>query len=259
MSFAALIAGAEPVESGFRAHIPDEWLQGRTCYGGLSTALALEAARRAAPDLPPLRSAQVAFVGPLAGDVEVLATVLREGRNATWIAAQIQGEKGVGLRTTFVFMRPLDSALDLTERGPPDGLVPLADARTIEGGMRPAFITNNFEMRFAVPKPDAPQAEICWWARLLDREGLSPAQELLLVGDALPPAVLPMMQGWAPVSSLTWQVNVLGEPEPDADGWWLLRSTADHAGAGNSSQFMDGWTPGGTRVIAATQSIAVFG
>jgi hypothetical protein len=55
--------------------------QGRTTYGGCSAALCLEAAKRllrdqrhsaGAAELPPLRSAQVAFVGPAGGDVKVL-------------------------------------------------------------------------------------------------------------------------------------------------------------------------------------------
>jgi hypothetical protein len=55
--------------------------QGRTTYGGCSAALCLEAAKRllrdqrhssGAAELPPLRSAQVAFVGPAGGDVQVL-------------------------------------------------------------------------------------------------------------------------------------------------------------------------------------------
>ena len=39
-----ILAAATPIESGFRATIPGDWLQGRTAYGGLSSALALHAA-----------------------------------------------------------------------------------------------------------------------------------------------------------------------------------------------------------------------
>ena len=41
----------------------DQWMQGRTLYGGASALVAYTAATRAFPDLPPLRAAQVAFVG----------------------------------------------------------------------------------------------------------------------------------------------------------------------------------------------------
>ena len=38
MSFADLLAAAEPLEDGFRVAIPEDWLQGRTAYGGLTPA-----------------------------------------------------------------------------------------------------------------------------------------------------------------------------------------------------------------------------
>ena len=80
MSFAALLAGAEPREGGFDVAIPPDWHQGRTAYGGLSAALALESASRVGGEMPPLRSCQVGFVGPLYGPVDVRARVLRRGR-----------------------------------------------------------------------------------------------------------------------------------------------------------------------------------
>ena len=36
---ADILAGATPADGGFRAVIPETWLQGRTSYGGLSSAL----------------------------------------------------------------------------------------------------------------------------------------------------------------------------------------------------------------------------
>ena len=49
--------------------IPSTWHQGRTAYGGLSSALAYQSAKLVAPDLPPLLTAQIAFSGPLSGEV----------------------------------------------------------------------------------------------------------------------------------------------------------------------------------------------
>ena len=55
-------------------------------------------------DLPPLRSAQVSFVGPLAGPILVTAHRLRRGKNAAFIQADIESEAGLGRRCTFVIM-----------------------------------------------------------------------------------------------------------------------------------------------------------
>jgi acyl-CoA thioesterase len=46
-----------------RVTVPEDWMQGRTTYGGLTAALCLKAALPLAGDRP-LRSAQIAFVGP---------------------------------------------------------------------------------------------------------------------------------------------------------------------------------------------------
>jgi len=77
------------LEGGFRAEVPASWHQGRTAYGGLSSALALIAAQRAGGAMPPLRSAQVSMIAPLFGTIEVRASVQRRGRNATWVSAEI--------------------------------------------------------------------------------------------------------------------------------------------------------------------------
>ncbi len=124
MSLPAILAAARPTATGLLATIPEEWMQGRTSYGGLSSALALEAARTAADDLPPLRSATINFVGPLAGEVEVVTRVLRRGRNATWVSAEVTSEAGVGLTATFVFMGPVESSIHLHDAPPPVGADP---------------------------------------------------------------------------------------------------------------------------------------
>ena len=83
MSLPAILAAARPTADGFVATIPAEWMQGRTSYGGLSSALALEAARKLADDLPPLRSATVNFVGPLA-KLRGAALLRRPARTPGW-------------------------------------------------------------------------------------------------------------------------------------------------------------------------------
>ena len=43
MSLPEILAAARPTDDGFRAEIPETWMQGRTSYGGLSAALAYSA------------------------------------------------------------------------------------------------------------------------------------------------------------------------------------------------------------------------
>jgi acyl-CoA thioesterase len=252
---ADILAAAEPIDTGFRTQLPADWMQGRTAYGGLSAALALHAAMGIEPDLPPLRSAQVAFIGPLAGDVTVTATKLRRGRNAAFLQADVASQAGVGLRATFVFMAPLQSqiARDTAPRAPvpPPG----PDARIYTGP--DDFFIGNFNLN-DVREGTGP-AEWLRWVRLREREGLHPMVELMAIGDALPPAAFKLLdQRNAPLSSLNWTINFLtAEPRTD-EGWWLLTADADVAHHGFSSQRMAVWNAAGEPVAEAMQAVAIF-
>ena len=107
MSFPELLAGAEARDLGFVVNIPEDWHQGRTAYGGFSSALALSAALQIGGELPPLRSAQLSMIAPLFGEVEARARVLRRGRNATWIASEILRDFEVFFTAIFVFIVPV--------------------------------------------------------------------------------------------------------------------------------------------------------
>lgn len=261
MSLPTGLKPAQDLQDGFRVAVPEEWHQGRTVYGGLSAALALEAARRAAGDgLPPLRSAVVSFVGPLSGTVEVRGRLLRRGKNATWTSAEVTREGECGLQASFVFMGPVKSILNLNDRPVPVGLVPLGEA-IVRGihPLMPVFLHNFFEFRYALPRAPEKQPEACAWVRLLDRAGLDPISEIILVADALPPAAMPLLNLGTPVSSMTWQVNLLTAAPATTDGWWLLRSRGDYSEDGCSSQSMDIWNTDGVPIASGMQSIALFG
>ncbi|MCJ2179623.1 acyl-CoA thioesterase [Novosphingobium album (ex Hu et al. 2023)] len=259
--FAQLLGGAQLFANGFALDVPETWHQGRTAYGGFSSALALAAAQQVGgKSLPPLRSAQFAMMAPVNGLVEVRARVERAGRNATWIATEILGEKGLAFTANFVFMGAVESTLHLNERPLPRDLVALENAAPITITRHtPAFVTNHFEMRHALPAHDSPQPEICRWVRLADGQGLDPMVSLVLLADAIPPGVMPVMSSIVPVSTMHWQVNLLS-PSPVTDnGWWLLRSVGDYAEKGCSSQRMAIWNSDGLPVMAGMQSIALFG
>ncbi|TCM22351.1 acyl-CoA thioesterase [Novosphingobium sp. PhB165] len=257
--FAALLSEAPEIDGGFAFDITEDWLQGRTAYGGLTSAIALAAARRVDPELPPLRSGQFAMIAPLAGRVEARARIVRKGRNATWVAAELSDEKGVGFSASFVFMRQIESAADIAGYTMPEGVSPVESAKPVPMEHAPVFLKQNFDARFALPKSALGEADLCWWVRLKEREGLDPAVEAVLVGDALPTAVLPLLNFRVPISSMHWHVNML-EPAPTTeDGWWLLRSTSEFARDGGASEHILQWSASGRPVIAGLQSVAVFG
>lgn len=254
-SLPELLAGEVVTDGSFRATISDNWLQGRTAYGGLSSALALHAAQHSDTDLPPLRSAQVAFIGPLSGEVTVTATRLRRGRNAAFIQSDIVSEAGLGYRATFVFMADQQSRISLDERPRAPIPPPAADVELYTGP--PQFFTGNFN--FLDQKEGLGSAEWLRWARLRERDGLDPMVEVLAIADGLPPAAFKLLnKAPAPISSLTWIVNMLTASPATTDGWWLLSAHANFAEHGCSSQTMRVWNADGDLVAEGMQSVAIF-
>jgi hypothetical protein len=257
--FAQVLVDARPEGEGRAVRIPERWHQGRTAYGGFSSALCLAEAMRVEASLPPLRSVQIAMMAPLSGDVSVTATVMRKGRNATWITARIERDKGVGVIANFVFMRPIQSVVHVNDREPPPDLIPVEDARPFVNERAPAFLRNQFDVRFAVPKSERGRPDLCWWVRPRGYDLLHAEVALLLSGDALPPGVMPMLAPGVPVSTMHWQANLLSSAPRTTDGWWLLRSVSDYARDGCSSQAMSAWNTSGEPMLSGMQSIALFG
>jgi acyl-CoA thioesterase len=242
----------ERTADGFKAIIGDNWLQGRTAYGGASAAIALAAAKAAFADLPPLRSAQIAFVGPLAGEVGVAPVLLRRGKNSAFIACDVTGSDGVGLRALLLFMAPRASAIAYEDLPAPKSTNP-------EGNpVDPAKLPQGFLTNFDLSNWDDADAGFTRWVRLKDRAGLEPEVELIAIADALPPAAMALATSWGPVSTTTWQLNLVTDTPATRDGWWLLGATTLHAGNGASSQTMTIWNRDGAAVATATQSVALF-
>lgn len=247
---ADFLASAVWGEHGWAATIPTDWLQGRTAFGGLSTALALHVAKASEPDLPPLRSALVAFVGPLSGPVAAVARRLRRGRNAAFVEVEISGEAGLGYRATFVFMADLPSALTFDKLQAASDPLPLATHRGPEG-----HFTHNLEFGETLP------IDAGWrrWVRLHEWLGLDDEVALLTIADALPPAAFQLNRTAPAMSSLTWIVNVLRPRPTTRDGWWLMETRTDRAVAGHSSQHMALWNADNVPVVHAMQAVAIFG
>lgn len=261
MSFAEVLGSARKTDEGQIFAVPDTWHQGRTAYGGFSTALCLDAAmREGGKDLPPLRSAQVAMIAPVFGEVEAKATIIRRGRNATWASAELHCNGALAFTASFVFMGPVESTLHINDRPAPEGFLDPAKARAVNYTEHtPAFLRHHFETLHALPPLNGKHADMCRWVRLRDGEGIDPMIALILLADALPPGVMPLMTAWVPVSTMHWQLNLLTPMPVTEDGWWLLRSIGDYAEKGCSSQRMAIWNSEGEPVMTGMQSVALFG
>ncbi len=252
MNLSALLSASRFDGHTLTAEIDESWLQGRTAYGGLSAAIALHAVKAAVPDLPPLRSAQIAFVGPLSGTVTATPVLLRKGKNSAFVDCTVANEDGIGLRALFLFIAHRDSSIRYGELAIAPPTIPEA-APIDDAGIGPGFLGNFDFAKVGEPVPGN------WrrWARLKQRDALDSEVELIAVADALPPAAMSAAKAWGPISTTTWQINLVGDPGT-RDGWWLLGADLLHAADGNSSQTMTIWNRNGLAIATATQSVALF-
>src|ERR1700744_3341459 len=94
MKLSEVLASLERRGDTWTTTIPDDWLQGRSVFGGLQTALAVRALRGLVPPDIPLRAVQTTFVAPVDGQVRVAAQVLRAGKNVVHAEARLLGGEG---------------------------------------------------------------------------------------------------------------------------------------------------------------------
>ena len=256
MNLASLLAQFTPGASTHKISIPPSWHQGRTSYGGLSSVLAYQAAKLAADDLPPLQSAQIAFVGPLAGEIEIRAHILRRGKNTAFIQVEITGADGVGLTCNFIFMNRRHSHLDYANIVVPQ-FPPVPSAENARSGPS-EFFTGHMQYPDKRLELGLATNRLANWHRLTEYEGLDHIAELICIGDALPPSAMGLMTEKGMVSSMNWQINMLTDVPTTENGWWYLSSETHHAAKGASSQYMTVWNSRGEAVLTGMQSVAIF-
>jgi acyl-CoA thioesterase len=260
-SFSEIVARLAPEGDGFVLDAPEEWSQGRTLFGGMTAALAQTSARRAFDGLPPLRSVQVAFVGPAMARLRFSPVLLRRGRSSAVVAVDCTGEDGLAARVTLIFGAARESVVAHDLLSPPE--VPPPEAcepfhRTTKP--LPGFLAR-FEFRHAAGarlfEPGA-TPDFSVWVRLRDGDGDDPDAALLALGDALPAAAMAAFPRPAPLSTMTWQIDLHRPARPAPDGWRLARSTSESAGEGYSLQAMRLTDRAGTPLASARQLVTLF-
>ena len=260
-TYTELLAGLKRGDDGqVNAHVPTDWMQGRTTYGGLTAALCLETARGLVDDLP-LRSAQVAFVGPSGGEVSLKPTLLRRGKNTAFVSVDMAQPAGFASQCIFAFGKARESSQSFQHIPMPDVPSPNTAQSFFREGPRPGF-TNNFNMKGVLgdaPITGSDKRSIGLWMRHKDDRAPLDATAVLAIADAPPPAVLSMLKVPAPISSMTWMAEFLTDNITTEDGWFFALHTADTAIDGYSSQSMTLWNSDGDPILIGRQTITVFG
>lgn len=258
-SFTSLMDSALTSEGDLSVSIPEDWMQGRSAYGGLQTSLALRAMHSLVPNSP-IRSLQTNFIGPLAGDVRAEARVLRSGKNTTQVEAKLFGHDGLTTQVLGVFGSPRES--EIRVRMSPKDLQP---GQSIVFPFLPG-ITPNFTQQFAIrlrkgamPFSGQETAETVYELDLKD-SGPVTSELIATLADFVPPLGMSALTKPTFGSTLSWFLEFLSIPPANTPlENWRLDSELISADGGYSNQSSVLWSPGGTAVALSRQTMLVFG
>ena len=263
-AFSALLAAAQPHDDTLRFHVGDDWLQGRTAFGGLQVAMVLTAMRRLVPETIPLRVLQTTFVGPVpAGAVTVRARVLRRGKSVTHALAEIEVDGAVACIVVGVFGSARASTLAINESQYPE--LPAAETlrdMPLVDGLTPRFLQHTAQRwaRSTPPFTGAPDAHSSIYVRL--DEPVRGEAHLVALADVIPTPALSMLTQPAPASSLTWTLEILRSDFAETSatpGWWLMDAEVSYGADGYLSQSALLWDAQRRPVALSGQTVTVFG
>jgi acyl-CoA thioesterase len=263
--FSQMLSGLRPLDDSdsapFTITLPQDWLQGRTAYGGLSASISLAATLRSFPDLPPLRSAQFAFIGPASGELLIRPEILRRGKSTVFAAADLHGEAGLAVRSLLCCgtdrpSSPEFSRYRVPTTGPAEDHPPF-----FSWPDRPNFMSH-FEGHLAggqFPLSGHTPPEMLVWVRHRDRTTPDDLVSLIAVADALPPTSFAAFTEAVPISTMTWSIDILDPAPHSASGWWLIHNLAETIREGYSAQTTLIWNDAGHLMMSARQNVAIFG
>lgn len=257
--YSRLIASVETSAGEARVEVPEDWLQGRTLFGGLQAAIALRAMRTLVPEAP-LRSLQTTFVGPVPGGlVQARAQVLRSGKNTTHVEARIVGGDATLAVLVGIFGAGRESSVSVAPRQPQVTPEMPIEMRYMPG-VAPAF-TQHFKARWVVgglPYSGATGRDNVIELGMLD-EGPATVYHVLAMADFIPPIALSHLKERAAAASLNWMLEVLTDDVSALPlGGWRMDAHMVAAEGGYTHQSLELWGPGGVLVALGRQTMVVF-
>lgn len=259
-TYSELLRALVAQDGGARLAVPEDWMQGRSVFGGLQAAIALGAMRSVAPPAP-LRTLQGTCVAPVpGGEVQARAQVLRTGKSATHVEARIVDGAATLAIFTAVFGTPRASSVRIQPApAPVEGEQRLALPRA--AGVAPSF-TQHFEpvWRRGLP-PFTGDTQTRHVIELAMRDpGPVTEAHLLAIADFIPPLGLSHLRAPAPGSTLTWMIELLRQDFAGLPpGGWRLDAELVAAQDGYTSQSVRIWAPDNTLAALSRQSMVIFG
>ena len=265
---ASLIERRRIADGAVHFRLSDDWQQGRTCYGGLISTLAVVAMRdivgSAWPAEASLRGLQTCFVAPVApGEVQIAVQLLRQGRNVIQVQAQALqgGEVAAVLIGVFGADRPSSLQPRRPERPAPRREADQLPAPPARPSGAPAFL-QHFDMRWADGPPPYTGGSgftTCIHLRLAGGDALPEELQTVLLADLPATPAVGQLSRPSANSSVTWALELRPLQAQSPQGWWRADNESLMVDGGYVNHRSQLWAPDGRLAAYGSQVVAVFG
>lgn len=202
-------------EGSFVARVPDGWQQGRGAFGGLVLGVMLSAMEAKEED-PARRTRTFAgdICGPVQpGPVDLRVSVLRRGGNQTNVRADLL--QGGAIQATAVAVLSSTRTVDLPAIGPPPPSPPpweQVEVLPVQAPFGPVFAVN-YEFRGLPPLPlSGAGPGAAGFIREKEPPARVTAPVLVARLDAFYPTLLPAMDHFRPVATISFTAEILADP-----------------------------------------------
>lgn len=246
---------------GHRTSFPESWSQGRSAFGGLSTAMAVCGAAKLLEEPQPIRSLMVSFIGPVPpGEVTIVPRLQRQGRNVTQLSADLLADGELALQVMAVFGNSRDShAVRPAQVFAPS---PRDPGRGFDRNPTAPPFLRYFEGAWTgggIPFSGSADTRLGIWARHRSDMREFPAEKIIALADIPPPVILShYQQPGVPASSLTWSLEFVREPQALDNEWFYLDYQIDHAADGYTQQSGRLFTETGELCALSRQCMVYF-
>lgn len=245
------------------ATVPEGWGQGRAAFGGLVASLLYQHASLNVAQGQTLRSFSLSFVAPVVpGSLQLHSEVLRQGKSVLQVQVSARQQEQV-VAVMLISLGAARSSTIKVPGQPAPAMKAPQDSLLLPfiKGMTPDFLAH-IELAWAeggMPFSGSESPDFAGYMRY--REPLkSPClAAFIALVDAWPPSLLPMFRGPAPASSLTWTMELIGDPASyDGDAWWQYQVQTDHCADGYGQARATVWAPDGQLMALSRQTVTVF-
>lgn len=254
-------------EEGNRATftVTEDWLQGRTIYGGLIVLLGQTLMARKVIGDRHLRSLNVVFAAPNAvGNITFVTDVLREGKSVTVIRSDIISNGAISTTLTGTYGAERQSKVYVPVKPLELGHLSTGAAKQLEpNDFLPPYYSH-FEIGVIGDNFPFTNSKISSWSALVRYRGEEDSQmtmaHMLGLLDVLPTPAIAMLDGVYPASTLTWTVDILDEKTNfEMSDWWRIDMKVDACANGYSVYTAHVINPAGKVAAISRQVTAIFG